>query len=96
MLNVNVVVVVVVGGVDDDDVGGLFFFDVHLSVTCECKSCSKGGALFLVFFFPVASRALFVKAWGGEKETGCVYVHRVWVATSYVESKDSKTPFLGW
>jgi hypothetical protein len=24
-----------VGG-DDDDVEGLFFFDVHLSVTCEC------------------------------------------------------------
>ncbi len=95
MLNVVVVFVVGFGGGDDDDVGRqLFFFDVHLSVTCECKSCSKGGACFCVFFFfsflSVASSALFVKAWEARKK------RRVWVATSYVESKDSKTPFLGW
>ncbi len=76
MLNVVVVFVVGFGGGDDDDVGRqLFFFDVHLSVTCECKSCSKGGACFCVFFFfsflSVASSALFVKAWEARRNGGC-------------------------
>jgi hypothetical protein len=53
------------------------------------------GCLFL-FFFSVASRALFVKAWETRKKRGCVLRTRVWLATSYVEFKDSKTPFLGW
>ncbi len=82
MLNVDVVFVVGVGGGDDDDddVGReLFFFDVHLSVTCECKSCSNGGACFCVFFFFLSFCSIKCivcqSLGGGEKETAGVGGH---------------------
>ncbi len=70
------VVVVGVGGDDDDVVGRLFFFDVHLSVTCECKSCSKGSACFCFSFFSSYNiNSIVCQSLGGEKETGCIYLH---------------------
>ncbi len=84
--------VVLGGGGDDDDdvVGRLFFFDVHLSVTCECKSCSKGGACFcfcfvFCFFFLYHQEHCLSKL-GRRVRNGVCLCTRVWVATIAMSS----------